>query len=78
MKKCECSCNRDIVSDIKDNTTAIWLFAICGFLLGIIVGFAISPIKKGISIGNGNKADNNENCSVVYNNGEDDDDEIKF
>jgi hypothetical protein len=28
------------------------LSTLCGFFLGVIIGFLISPIKKGIEIGN--------------------------
>lgn len=37
------------------------LSTLCGFCLGIIIGFIISPIKKGIELGNnsGNTTNNN-------------------
>lgn len=28
------------------------LVAVCGILLGVVIGFLIAPIKKGIEIGN--------------------------
>ena len=35
-------------------TTEKVLFALCLFLLGVVIGFLIAPIKKGISCGNNN------------------------
>lgn len=37
------------------------LVTLCGFFLGIIIGFVVSPIKKGFDIGNnsGNTTNNN-------------------
>lgn len=34
---------------------------ICGFLFGVVVGFLLSPIKKGFEIGN-----NCGNCTNYY------------
>ena len=33
------------------------------FLLGVVVGFLISPVKKGIKLGCGNACNNGNNCS---------------
>lgn len=35
-------------------TTEKVLFAVCLFLLGVVIGFLMAPIKKGISCGNNN------------------------
>lgn len=37
------------------------LSTLCAFLFGVIVGFVLSPIKKGIEVGN-----NNNNTSTNY------------
>ena len=52
MKKCKSK----FTEKLKSSDTAIWMFAVCSFLAGIIVGFFLSPIKKGVKIGcnNGN------------------------
>ena len=74
MKKCNCLCKLN--EEIKSCTIALWLFAICSFLIGIIVGFFIAPVKKGVKIGcnNGNNNCNNEPKKLPYY----DDEEIKF
>ena len=71
MKNCEgnCGCECSLTESLKESSVAIWLLALCAFLLGIIVGFVFSPTKNGVSIGNGNKSF--EGCNIAYN---DDDD----
>lgn len=54
MKKCECMTK--FTEEVKSTNTSLWLFAVCSFLLGIVVGFMFSPIKKGVKIGCDNKA----------------------
>ena len=74
MKNCNCKCK--FTEDIKSSSTAVWLFAVCSFLAGVIVGFFLSPIKKGVKIGcnNGNNTYEKEPDMLPYY----DDDEIKF
>lgn len=51
------SCKKCVVKDFfkRDwTTTEKVLFAVCLFLLGVVIGFLIAPIKKGISCGNNN------------------------
>ncbi|MBO4523327.1 hypothetical protein [Ruminococcus sp.] len=73
MKKCNCNCK--FTEEIKSSNTAIWLFAICSFLAGVITGFLLSPIKKGVKIGCNNGNNTYEEAKMLpYN----DDDEIKF
>ena len=74
MKKCSCICN--FTEDVKSSSTAVWLFAVCSFLFGIIVGFLFAPSKKGVKIGcnNGNTSYEKETEALPYY----DDDEIKF
>ncbi len=52
MNKCKCN----FTNSLKESSAAVWLFAICGLLLGIIIGFCLSPVKKGMTVGcnNGN------------------------
>ncbi len=71
------NCKRKFTEDIKSSSTAVWLFAVCSFLAGVIVGFFLSPIKKGVKIGcnNGNSTYEKEAEMLPY---YDDDDEIKF
>jgi len=61
--------------EVRSSSTALWLFALCSFLIGIIIGFFLSPIKKGIKIGcnNGNNTYEKEPDMLPYY-----DDEIKF
>ena len=72
MKKCDCSRKCSLTSSLKESSAAIWLLALCSFLLGIIVGFCWSPVKNGVTIGSNNKSFENENCAINYN---DDDEE---
>ncbi len=76
MKECKCKCKCKFTESLKESSTAVWLFAICSFLLGIIVGFMASPIKKGISIGNNNVCNNSE--TLPYYGDDNDEDEIEF
>ena len=48
MKKC------DFTSKVQENAVSVWLFAVCSFLFGVIVGFCFAPVKKGIKVGNNN------------------------
>ncbi len=77
MKKCNCMCN--FTEEVQKSSTAIWLFAACSFLFGIIIGFIFAPSKKGIKIGCNNTniegASENDLCDYDC---DDDDDEIKF
>ena len=77
MKKCDCNCEgcKGFTDSLKENNSTIWLFGICAFLLGVVIGFVFSPIKKGINIGNGNKNYENDNCNVSYSDGDDDEDQ---
>ncbi|WP_294411942.1 hypothetical protein [uncultured Ruminococcus sp.] len=74
MKNCKCMCKFN--EEVRSSSTALWLFALCSFLIGIIIGFILSPIKKGIKIGcnNGNNTYEKEQDMLPYY----DDDEIKF
>jgi hypothetical protein len=57
MKKC------DFTAKVQENSVAVWLLALCGFLLGIIVGFCWSPVKHGVTIGCNNVSNtSNEGC----------------
>lgn len=40
------------------------LATLCGFFFGVIIGFLLSPIKKGLEFGNnsGNTTNNNYGC----------------
>ncbi len=38
----------------KDENTPVILAAILGLLSGIIIGFLLSPVKKGVTIGSNN------------------------
>lgn len=78
MKKCNCMCKFN--EDVKASSTALWLFGICGFLMGVIVGFLCASSKKC-----GKKCCNKKSegscekslCDYDYDY-DDDDDEIKF
>ena len=60
----------------EDKTTLILLSVVC-FLLGVILGFVFSPIKKGISIGN-NSGNNFGGTDADMLPCEDEEDEIEF
>lgn len=68
--RCMLDCLRDMVKSVKDFFQRDWtltekiLVILCCVMFGIIKGFIMAPIKKGISCGN-----NNGN---VYNQLEDD------
>ena len=57
---------------IRENSVAVWLFAACSLLLGIIIGFCFAPIKKGMRIASNNHIVNRE--SLGYDDDDDDDD----
>ncbi|MEE5993813.1 MAG: hypothetical protein V3G42_11300 [Oscillospiraceae bacterium] len=45
----------DIVERIAENpNTPLYLALLIGFLIGMICGFLIAPVKKGVSIGSNN------------------------
>ena len=82
-KKHCCKCN--FTEEVKKSSVSVWLFAICGFLFGIIVGIFFAPIKKGVRIGCNNSALTNGNDSKInmhpddyQDYGFDDDDELEF
>lgn len=56
---CDCDCKCSFTENLKESSAAIWLFAICSFLLGVIIGFCCSPIKNGVTIGSNNIATTN-------------------
>ena len=61
---------RDFLDKVKEIFDREWsgeekvLIMLCCVLLGVIYGFLISPIKKGISVGNNNG--NNYNGAYIY------------
>lgn len=66
----------DIINKIKKNeNTPIILAALIGLLAGIIIGFIVSPVKKGFSIGS-NNCNNGNNTTIEGDCSEDDDDEF--
>ncbi len=53
----------NLIEKIKqDENSPIFLAFALGALLGIIIGFLASPIKKGVTIGSYNNIENNEGC----------------
>jgi hypothetical protein len=53
----------NLIERIKqDENSPIYLAFALGALLGIIIGFLASPIKKGVTIGSYNNIENNEGC----------------
>ena len=53
----------NLIEKIKQNENSpIYLAFTLGTLLGIIIGFLASPIKKGMTIGSYNNIENNEGC----------------
>lgn len=65
MKECKCKCT--FTKDVQSSGTATWLFGICSFLIGIIIGFLVSPVRKGITIGCNNSivsADDDDECKA--------------
>ena len=61
MKKCDCM--NKFNEDVRSSNTAVWLFAFCSFLLGIVLGFLFSPVKNGIAVGSYNGSYNEFNDS---------------
>ncbi|MCR5707958.1 MAG: hypothetical protein K6G82_06760 [Ruminococcus sp.] len=59
MKKLTCNCDcasfKEFTAELQKNALSMWLFAICFFLLGIVLGFIFSP-KKSFSVGCNNSA----------------------
>jgi hypothetical protein len=51
------------------NTPAVGYFwkGLSLFLLGVVVGFLIAPIKKGVCMGSHNGCNNGNNCSASGN-----------
>ena len=61
LKKSDKEDKPDIITRVLEyEHTPIIAAATVGFLAGVIVGFAMSPIKKGVRIGCNNKAVTNE------------------
>ena len=61
LKKSENEEKPDIITRVLEyEHTPIIAAATVGFLAGVIVGFAVSPIKRGVRIGCNNKAVTNE------------------
>ena len=61
LKKSNNEDKPDIITRVLEyEHTPIIAAATVGFLAGVIVGFAMSPIKKGVRIGCNNKAVTNE------------------
>jgi hypothetical protein len=52
--------------------TEIVLLSVCTFLVGVVMGFLVAPIKKGFEIGNNSGNTNNYN----YGNNEDQEEEL--
>ena len=69
MKKCNC------IESIRESSSAVVLFGLCGFLLGIMFGFFLSPIKKGITIGSNNTVNNFKDDELDGYGFDDDDDQ---
>ena len=75
MKDCKCK----LTEAVRSNSTSVWLFAACSFLLGILVGFLFAPIKKGVKIGCDNKSVSGASDKGLYDFDNDDDkDVVKF
>ena len=55
----------NFTSQIRENTAFFVLFAICSFLIGMICGFFLSPIKKGVTIGSNNHVVNKESGGLI-------------
>ena len=53
--KCDCECVRNFTAELQKSALSIWLFAICCFLFGIVLGFLFSP-KRSFSVGCNNSA----------------------
>lgn len=45
---------------IRENAYSVWLMTACAFLLGMVFGFFLSPVKKGVTIGSNNHVVNKE------------------
>ncbi|MBQ2824502.1 MAG: hypothetical protein IJF18_07985 [Oscillospiraceae bacterium] len=47
----------------EDKNTPIILAALIGFLAGLVLGFVLSPVKKGVTIGS-NNCNNGNNTTI--------------
>ena len=74
MKKCDCMCN--FTEEVKSSSTSVWLFAVCSFLLGILIGFLFAPVKKGVKIGCDNKSVSGASDKGLYDFDNDDDEDV--
>lgn len=45
---------RKLIEKAQNDSTTMWLFAAVCFLLGIVIGIILAPVKKGLSIGSNN------------------------
>ena len=54
-----------LTDEIRSSSASFWLFAVCSFLLGAVIGFLFAPIKKGVRIGCDNTITNTE-CANGY------------
>ena len=64
-----------LIAKAQEDKTVFILLTVVSFLSGIICGFLISPIKRGISVGN-TSISNNEPYKLPYYDGKDDNNEI--
>lgn len=59
---------KKLIAKAQEDSTTLMLFTVVVFLLGIIIGFLCSPVKKGIAIANDNTIISNDDD---YDDGED-------
>lgn len=45
---------KNLIDKAQNDKTTMWLFVAVCFLLGIVIGILLAPVKKGLSIGSNN------------------------
>lgn len=66
---------KNLIDKAQNDKTTLWLFAAVCFLLGIVIGILLAPVKKGLSIGSNNTIIGGDNDDEDE---EDDCEEVKF
>ena len=56
---------KDMINRVKDDNATFIIFSFFCFLLGMICGFFLSPIKKGVTIGSNNHVVNKETGGLI-------------
>ena len=52
-----------VIEKIRNENVSVVLLSLCCFFAGMVCGFLVAPVKKGITIGSNNSFKNSNNVS---------------